>query len=169
MKTKNELRNWAKNLRKKLDMNTISLNLCQKLISLKEYKNAKNIMLFYPLKHEVNLLSLLEDKTKTFYLPKINGDNMHCCSYSKGETLCMSCFKTFEPISNQTSPTNLDLIIIPALACDKNNFRLGYGKGYYDKFLRQLTATKICCIPKELYVETVLPEQHDIKMDIIIY
>ena len=46
MKTKNELRNWAKNLRKKLDMNTISLNLCQKLISLKEYKNAKNIMLF---------------------------------------------------------------------------------------------------------------------------
>ena len=63
MKTKNELRTWAKNLRKKLDMNTISLNLCQKLISLKEYKNAKNIMLFYPLMHEVNLLSLLKDKT----------------------------------------------------------------------------------------------------------
>ena len=96
---KPQLRKWAKIKRSELDMDSLSLILAEKLKQTEEYKNANNIMIFYPLKDEVNLLSLLDDETKTFYLPKIDGDNLLCCKYKKGEPLCESSFHTMEPIT----------------------------------------------------------------------
>ena len=55
---KKELRKWAKEVRNSLDMEKISLELARKLSITDEYKNAENIMLFYPKENEVNLLSL---------------------------------------------------------------------------------------------------------------
>ncbi len=75
---------------------------------------------------------------------------------------------TLEPICSACSKKEVDLVIVPALAVDKNNYRLGYGGGFYDRFLKDFEGTKIVCIPKELIVETVYPEKHDVKMDLII-
>lgn len=165
---KQELRKWARDKRTKLDMEKISSILYNKLVQTEEYKNSKNIMLFYPLKEEVNLLSLLEDKSKQFYLPRIKGEELECCKYSIGDELCESCFHTKEPTCEPCDVSNIDLVIVPALACDKQNYRLGYGGGFYDRFLRLFKGTTICCIPNELVVENVYPENHDIKMDKII-
>ena len=166
--SKVELRKWAKSERAKLDMESISEKLVRELKSPVEFKNAKNVMLFYPLKDEVNLLSLLKDSAKSFYLPKVCGKDLLCCPYQEDDELCVSCFNTKEPISEPTESKNIDLIIVPALACDKNNYRLGYGGGFYDRFLSGLSAYKIACIPKEFLVESVFPEEFDIKMDKII-
>ena len=168
MTTKQELRNLAKNERKKLDIETLSKDLVGKLKLTDEYINAKNIMIFYPKDNEINLLELLEDKSKNFYLPKINGENLLCCPYDLGDELCESCFKTKEPISEPTEKSLIDLIIVPALAVDKNNYRLGYGGGFYDRFLANVKCKKIICIPRELVFKTVLPENHDIKIEKII-
>ena len=147
-------------------MESLSLLLAEKLKQTEEYKNAKNIMIFYPMKDEVNLLSLLDDETKTFYLPKIDGKNLICCRYKKGEPLCESSFHTKEPVKeNACTP---DLVIVPALACDKNNCRLGYGKGFYDRFLGANKIKSIVCIPKQLVVETIYPDEFDIPVDKII-
>ena len=166
--SKQELRKWAKEERKKLNLQELSETLVLRLQATQEYKQAKNIMLFYPLNNEINLLKLLKDSTKSFYLPKIDGDNLLCCPYNESDELCFSCFKTKEPITKPCSKNLLDLIIVPALAVDKNNYRLGYGGGYYDRFLTDIKATKIVCIPKELIVENVYSEGHDIKIDLII-
>jgi len=200
---KQQLRIWAKEIRSTLDMEALSKKLVKKLSDTKEYKNAKNIMIFYPLKDEVNLLSLSDDEEKNFYLPKIDGENLLCCRFDKNTELCESCFHTKEPVISPSSgflpPSPLqgegfnntftpkgeglemndqepntftppDLVIVPALAVDKKNYRLGYGKGFYDRFLSQLSSdTKtIVCIPKELIVETIFPNEHDIPVDIII-
>ena len=167
---KNELRKWAKEVRSKLDMGALSKVFAEKLRETEEYKNAKNIMIFYPLKDEVNLLSLTEDKTKTFYLPKIDGENLLCCRYDENMKLCESCFHTMEPTSKPEEPAILNLIIVPALAIDKNNYRLGYGKGFYDKFLSQFDpqVKTAVCIPKQLIVETISPNEYDIPIDLII-
>ena len=176
------LRKWAKKERSNLDMKVLSEELVEKLIQTEEYKLAKNIMIFYPLKDEVNLLSLLDDSTKTFYLPKIDGEDLLCCEFNKNTELCESCFHTMEPTipSFQPSPNNreqkafpLDLVIVPALAADKNNYRLGYGKGFYDRFLRVNKSNNfffktIVCIPKELIVETIFPNEYDYPVDLII-
>ena len=153
---------------KKLDIKSISQILVKKLQDSYEYKSAENIMIFYPKENEVDLLSLLEDKSKNFYLPKISGDNLLCCPFGKDDELCESCFKTKEPTTESVQKSILDLVIVPALAIDKNNYRLGYGGGFYDRFLEGVNITKLVCIPKELIVETVYPEEHDIKIDKII-
>ena len=71
MDNKQELRSWAKEKRKNIIID--NRLLVKNLMQTEAYRNAKNILIFYPLKYEVNLLSLLKDKTKNFYLLKIGG------------------------------------------------------------------------------------------------
>lgn len=168
MNNKQQLRIWAKEERKKLDVEKISLELVQKLKLSDVYNQAKNVMIFYPLCDEINLLDLLNDKTKNFYLPKIEGESLLCCPFNKGDELCESCFKTKEPKSDPIETDLIDLVIVPALAVDKQGYRLGYGGGFYDRFLIGVGVTKIVCIPKEFVVETVYSEPHDIKIDKVI-
>lgn len=163
------LRKWIKEERKKLDIEKISQKLCKKLVETKEFQNAKNIMFYYPLDFEINLLEITNDKTKNFYLPKINGKELLCCPYLESEELCLSCFKTKEPSTLPINKNLIDLVIVPVLAVDKNNYRLGYGGGFYDRFLSDINVHKIACLPKEFVLETVFPEKHDIKIDKIIY
>ena len=86
---KKTLRIWAKNERAKLDMEKISAALVLKLQNSAEYKNSKNIMIYYPLKYEVNLLTLLNDKTIKFYLPRIKDEELECCPYFEDDELVL--------------------------------------------------------------------------------
>ncbi|MCQ2753949.1 MAG: 5-formyltetrahydrofolate cyclo-ligase [bacterium] len=165
---KSELRKWAKAERKKSDIKNISIKLAQKLQKTEEYRQAKNIMIFYPLENEVDLLSILNDKGKHFYLPKVSGKDLLCCPYCTGDELCKSCFNTQEPLSDGVDKALIDLVIVPALACDINNYRLGYGGGFYDRFLSNSNVKKIVCIPKEFVVETIYPEVTDIPVDKVV-
>ena len=165
---KQQLRKWAKEERKKLNIQFLSQKLVEKLKETVEYIQAKNIMIYYPLKDEVNLLSLLQDKTKKFYLPKVEGENLLCCPFNENDDLCESCFKTKEPLTEPCEKSLIDLVIVPALAVDKNNYRLGYGGGFYDRFLRETNIIKVVCLSKNLIIESVFPEQHDIKVDRVI-
>lgn len=161
---KNLLRSKMKGICKR----ECSETLVRLLKNTVEYKRAKNIMLFYPLKNEVNLLPLLEDCEKNFYLPRVSGDNLVCCPYRLGDELCFSSFKTQEPLSEPVNKNTIELVIVPALCCDKKNFRLGYGGGFYDRFLKDFNGKKIVCIPKELIVDTVYPEKYDVPVDLVI-
>ena len=62
----------------------------------------------------------------------------------------------------------IDFAVIPALACDETGCRLGYGGGFYDRFLKDFEGVTAVCIPKNLIVKTIFPEKYDIKADIII-
>lgn len=168
MKNKTDIRIVAKNIRKNLATEDLSLTLCKNLKTSAIYAKAKHIMLFYPLKDEINTLSLLKDSDKHFYLPQINGKDMEVCPYKRGDELKLSTFKTQEPISQAVNPQILDLIIVPALMADKHNYRLGYGKGYYDRFLTKTEAKSVVLIPKELIVENLPTESHDKIVDFII-
>lgn len=168
MTSKFSLRKKILEERKALDIKAISELLLLKLVELDEYKKAQHVMLYYPLKHEINLLELLKDESKNFYIPKIDNKTLKCCPYSLGDELSTSYFNTKEPISDFVDKSCLDLVIIPALAVDVNNYRLGYGGGFYDRFLLNLNAYKIVCIPQKFILDTVYPEIHDICIDKVI-
>ncbi len=161
---KSKLRNQAR----KINRAECSQKLCELLRESEVYKNSKKIMIFYPLKDEVNLLSLLNDDSKEFYLPRIDGENLLCCPFSEGDELCLSCFKTKEPLKAPVDKGSIDLVVVPALCCDKNNYRLGYGGGFYDRFLKDYKGKTVVCLPQELIVDTVYPEPHDIPVDLVI-
>ena len=169
MQDKKELRKIAKKIRSSLDIKTISDGIVEQIKQCETYQNAQNIMIFYPLGHEVNLLGLLNDK-KNFYLPKVDGENLLVCPYKSGDELTLSSFKTEEPITKPVSPEILDLVFVPALMVDRHNRRLGYGGGFYDKFLSKnaLISKKIVAIPSALLVENLPSEAFDVKIDITI-
>ncbi len=168
MDMKTDLRIKAKALRKTLDMAEISLKLCTLVRNCDAYKSSKNVMLFYPMKDEVDLTGLLDDN-KNFYLPRVNGENLEVCSFKKGDELKKSVLKIYEPLGKASPSEIIDLVIVPALTVDKSGYRLGYGGGYYDRFLGQNTKTKtLCAIPKELVVESLPHNDFDIKIDYII-
>ena len=168
MDKKTELRARAKELRKTLDMVRVSALLCEKIRNNEIYRSSQNVMLFYPMKNEVDLRELLKDD-KNFYLPRVSGSVLEVCPYSSGDELKKSEFGVFEPVSAKVNSVVPDLIIVPALMADRTGYRLGYGGGFYDRFLDGVNAVKtICAIPKGLLVDELPHSENDIKIDIII-
>ena len=172
MQSKTELRKVAKDLRKTLNIKEISEKILQIFINSDEYKTAKNIALYYPYANELDLTLLFKCTTeKNFFLPKITQTgSLSFHKYKNGDTLTENKFGILEPQNEAINANIIDLIIIPALMADKIGYRLGYGKGYYDKFFAEnnLSATKIICVPEELLTQTLPHDAWDIPSNIII-
>ena len=103
----------------------------------KQKKKVSNISLYYPCYYEVDVLKILNlgfFKKINFLLPKIKKNNsLDFFKWKKNDTLCLSKFGIPEPINSiKITP---DVILLPLLAFDEKKNRIGYGKGFYDKFL----------------------------------
>jgi len=166
MDNKTNLRLYAKNIRKNLPLEIISKKAVEYLREDDLYKNSKNIMLFYPTKNEINLLEILQDD-KNFYLPRVNGEKLDVCPYKIGDKLEKSDFGIMEPVCLPVSKEVLDLVIVPALMIDSANYRLGYGGGFYDRFISHEMKTLVV-LPKELYIDNLPVENFDKKVDKVI-
>ena len=165
---KKELRLKAKALRKTLKMKDISEELVELIRKEPCYINAKNVMIYYPTELEVNLLGLLSDD-KNFFLPKVDAKNLLVCPYENGCTLEKSHFNIYEPCSTPVDAKILDLIIVPALMVDEKGYRLGYGGGFYDRFLAEFgDIATFCAIPKDLFVEALPHEDFDLPIDFVV-
>lgn len=137
-------------------------------MNLPLYKKSEHVMIFYPMGHEVNLLKLLQNKEKMFYLPRVRGVHLECCPYKNGDELTFSSRKIYEPCESAVDSTKIELIFVPALAADYEFNRLGYGGGFYDRFLACSNASRLIPIPKELLFKKIPVENHDIQCDGII-
>ncbi|RAI15249.1 MAG: 5-formyltetrahydrofolate cyclo-ligase [Candidatus Melainabacteria bacterium] len=164
---KSDLRKKIKSLRAEIDSVQKSHQIVRNIKSMSEYKNAKNVMIFYPMKHEVDLRELLSDN-KNFFLPKTCNEEILICPYKNGDILKKSSFNVLEPITDPVEVQILDMIFVPALAVDKNFYRLGYGKGFYDRFLKSSSAIKITPIFNELILDKIPTQPHDERIDFII-
>ena len=167
---KNELRKKALELRKQLDITSKTKKILENIFSLSEYKSSNNILCYYPLKYEVSTIECLKRIDKNWFLPRVKGHELEICSYS-AKYMSKGSFNIIEPQTTAIVDYNcLDMIIIPAVAVDIKGYRIGYGKGYYDKFLAKINKKIIKVIPiySELIFDTVYPEKHDIRADIII-
>ena len=168
METKNDLRIWAKNERKNIDVVAKSKIAVEEIRKTPLYLAANRVLLYYPLKFELNLLELLDDE-KQFYLPRVCGNNLQVCSFKNGDKLLKSGLNICEPCSNPIAPQILDLVIVPALMADKSGYRLGYGGGFYDRFLVQNSGIKtILPVMSELFVEKLPFEEFDVKVNEVI-
>ena len=171
MQDKTNLRKLAKDIRKTLDMGKISNEILQVFLCSDLYLKATNIAFYYPFGNELDLRDLLADDTKNYYLPKIEQDgNLTFHHYKKGDVLEQNKYGILEPISQTINPQILDIIIIPALMCDKNGYRLGYGGGYYDKFFANNTfrGTKAVFVPNELLIEKLCNDGWDVPANVVL-
>ena len=110
------------------------------LIKIIKKKNIKNIAIYYPSNHEVSTIKLFKilNNGKDFLtlLPALSNGAMKFVKWNLLDPLKVNDFGFLDPTSRKVIQRP-DLIIVPLLAYDNYKNRLGYGKGYYDKFLRR--------------------------------
>lgn len=177
MANKKDLRIKNKKIRHELFLKgliaDISKSIVHKIETSDSFRKAKHIMLFHPKEEEVNLLALLRHKDKTFYLPRIKGNELEVCKFKQEDELRACKFGVWEPICEaQEDLSVLDVIYVPALGMDKFNNRLGYGGGFYDKLLakKSVRAEKIVVIPRALMIEDEMEhESFDVVCDSVIF
>ena len=74
-----------------------------------------------------------------------------------------------EPVTGQTLTLDkIDAVLVPALGLDQAGHRVGFGKGYYDRFLSGIDAVFVCPIFAECRVPCIKTEPHDVSVDVIV-
>ena len=172
-KSKNELRKWAKELRKTLDFKKLSAYIEAKAKELDTYKKARTVMSYMAGDLEVSLNSLFQDKSKDWFLPVVGarrGVPLQAVPYLPGKTkLIKNKFNILEPEGKVPESHFLDLIFVPGLCFDKLGNRVGFGGGYYDNFLKlNPSSIKVGVCPEECLVDNLPCDIWDQKVDIVI-
>ena len=139
-------------------------------IKLKEMTiGYKHILSYSPLMEEVSLNSFnkyLEEEGRLSF-PKIEGESLAAYKVSDMESQLKTFSHRFlEPDSSCKKNEHIELILVPGILFDKNGGRVGFGKGYYDKYLENKKIKTIGVLFKEQLYDGILPlEKHDIKME----
>ena len=141
MQQKNNLRKKYYNLRKKKYFE-ISKGFFSPLLDLVKSNFKKKdlkLALYYPSCFEINVLKILENNYTAnlkILLPVIEENNrMNFFTWKKNHVLFVNKFGMLEPLKTKEKIPNF--ILIPLLAFDKSKYRLGYGKGFYDRYLNK--------------------------------
>ena len=129
------------NLIRKRKYFSVDKNYFKPLIHLINRKKKKNLSLYYPSNYEVDTIKLfeaLEEANRLLTsLPVISHNGtMKFVQWNLSDPLQVNTYGFLEPI-NQKKTISPDLFVVPLLAYDKFHNRLGYGKGYYDRFLKK--------------------------------
>ena len=175
VKNKKELRKELINLRNSVENRTEKSENIQNILCEQDfYKSSKNVMIYSGINSEVST-DLLIDKifsdNKTAVFPKCKENfRMSAIEVKSKNDLEKKAYGILEPISDKAfSKDKIDLIIVPAIAYDTDRNRLGYGAGYYDRFLADFKGVKVGLCFRELLIFKKLPiSKYDIKVDIII-
>lgn len=122
-----------------------SRNVEKKIRRLPEYKEAKTIVVYWPLAKEVDLrwfIKKAKEEGKTIGLPALLAeDRVDILEFKGEEELIAGKLGIQQPdarLSRKIDLAEIDLVIVPGLAFDKEGNRLGRGKGWYDAFIKLL-------------------------------
>lgn len=140
-----------------------------KLLNLEIYKKTRVVAIYNSMKDEVSTNYLIKEslKSKIVLLPKIINNKMIFIKIDRDTKYQKSPFKILEPIGREYID-KIDLIIVPGVSFDRYLNRLGYGKGYYDKYLANSNSYKIGICFDEQITNDLPVEETDIKMNLVI-
>ena len=175
---KSEIRNKIIKIRKKKFDKNLKIQLGKFISFLKIYKlNLKSIGGYYPSNYEIDdleILNFLEKKNFKVSLPIIEKDNqMNFYNWSRIDPLKINKFGIPEPVSSKIFYP--DILLVPLVAYDSSLNRLGYGAGYYDRYIEKIE--KIEKIKKVIKIglafsfqkiSSIPTNQYDKKLDFIV-
>lgn len=170
---KNEIRYKMKSLRVVMPeaaRRSAAEEVFQRLEKTAAFLLADRIMMYHSLPDELYTHDFLKKWSgkKRFYLPRINGVDLEVLPYEESR-LELGTFHIEEPTgSDVTDPSEIELVVVPAVAYDRKGKRLGRGKGFYDRFLKQTNATKVGVGYEFQLLDEIPSEPHDIPMDMVV-
>ena len=152
---------------------TRSRDIMSKVEGIARFRDAKVVLLYWSMEDEVQTHEFVEKwhKEKTLLLPCVDGDDLILRQYTGPE--CMRTGEQFgigEPTGEEfTDLESVDVIVVPGVAFDKAGHRMGRGRGFYDRLLKETpNAYKIGVAFEFQMVENVPVEPHDVMMDCVV-
>ena len=150
--------------------------ISRKVLSIKEFKNAQSIGIYYPIRSEVKTFEIIRhslDTKKTIGLPRVIDSerieffriiekSLEEIKFTKGK------YGILENVISDFILEEMDLLIIPGIAFDLQGNRIGYGKGYYDRFLSSRKVNYIIGLAFENQIIKKIPyTEYDIPVDLL--
>ena len=126
------------------EKNAAEEKIAKRVINSQAFRYAKNVLIYSACRNEVSTELIFEaclEKGKRVYFPKtFSGGNMEFYCVCDKTELAKGRYGIYEPKDDtakfEYNPSELSLCLVPALCFDRRGFRLGYGGGYYDRFIK---------------------------------
>ena len=177
---KSELRQKMIDVRDALSSDSISSKnslIQQLLFELPVFQQAQVVMFYVSFRSEVATQLMIEDALlsgKEVVVPAVNltQKELEPFQIENMDQLTLGTYGILEPVNRQ-KPAEvevIDLVIVPGCAFDPQGYRLGYGVGYYDRFLKTVAGSCSVGLAFELQMVPEIPRQesHDVPVDLII-
>lgn len=178
METKQQIRARFRKMRDdmpKYAADELSRRICGHILGWNRYQSAERILFYYPLGNEVSLLGVMQDALaagRRVAFPKVLGESMEFYEISDLKQLQEGSFHVMEPfVQDGAQPVRWadGLCFVPGTAFDKSGGRLGYGKGYYDRYFADKSGIVLAGCAYECQITAHLPtETWDLKMDLLV-
>lgn len=165
---KKEKRKEYKEIRKNLKYGDFSIKITQ----LNEYKMAKTVFIYVSYNDEAKTDELIKKaleskKVLVPYCVDLDGI-MIACEIKSTDDLKEGAYGIKEPVHPVKYEGDIDFSVIPGLAFSKDGYRIGYGKGYYDRFLEAHDTFRVGLTFDELVFDEIPKDEFDKKVDVII-
>lgn len=151
-----------------------SEEISRRLFSLEAVAGAATVMAFSSFGSEVETRPIIERLAREgcrVALPRIEGGEIVAVGYQPGEPVRTASFGASEPAGGQIlAPEEIDIVVTPGLAFDRSGHRVGYGGGFYDRFLTRVGAATPrigVCFAVQL-VEEVPHGETDLTVDVVV-
>jgi 5-formyltetrahydrofolate cyclo-ligase len=155
---------------------TYDKQIAEKLYELPQWKNARVIGITISKGKEVDTISIIErawSERKAVSVPKCDPATKTMVfrkieSFSHLESVYFGLFEPIEMLTSEVNKSDMDIIIVPGICFSKNGYRIGYGGGYYDRYLRNVSAPTVSLAYSFQIVDSLPIEEHDVPVEMII-
>lgn len=147
-------------------------NIHQTLFSSAEFINAKTVFTYVSFGDEISTYEIIEECFRLnikVAVPKCVNNNLKFYYINSFSDLKLGYYNILESTTNlKANDFQNSICITPGIVFDKKGYRIGYGKGYYDRFFKDYTGMKIglCC--KKCLIDDVCPNEFDVPVDYVI-
>ena len=152
-------------------MKIASKKIQNRLKKINAFRQAENIGMYYPIGSEIltqDIIQELLSNGKDVSLPKVTGKSMEFKRIANFSSLEKGSFDIMEPKDNCPSSKSLDVILVPAVCISPIGIRLGYGHGFYDRYLAEHKTVTISITLEKQIVKNIPKSRHDIIIDWIV-
>lgn len=174
---KNELRKEYKKIRNDIKNKVkLSFQISDNLFNSEIYNNCKSVFCYASFGSEADttdivLNSLARNKTVALPVCTDKNGNMDFYKINSFSDLIEGTYGILEPDTNiceKIEPNNKTLLTVPAVVFDKKGYRIGYGKGYYDRYLKKFNGISVGLCYNRCIIDEVPADKFDEKVDFIV-
>lgn len=172
MQKKEQLREQCKQIRREMTGEEVKLKshmIVERLLGNELFQNADKVLFYYPLGKEVDILPAAEyclQKGKRIAFPKVYGDDMTFYLVTDMTQFERGAFGIMEPVSEVMADWQDALVLVPGLGFDRTGGRIGYGKGYYDRYCTSRAGLHLMGIAYDWQILEHIPcDTRDVALD----